>query len=182
MLEEHGGCEIPAGCGGVILRWLDPATEVSASVWIVTAAGAEAFLDGRPLHDGRPSLAAGPHAIALSVPRPDAGGFVVALTVWGGASGVEVSREVHAHLNVVSAAGAAWRFTTAAPSAGWLEPGFDDRAWSPMVPARGPRQGDGSVPYAIRYVHAHGGEEIGVGCDGPVWVRHAFTVTPGAVR
>jgi hypothetical protein len=182
VLEEHGGCEIPAGCGGVILRWYDPAAEVSASVWIVTAAGAEAFLDGRPLHDGRPALSAGRHVIALKAPRPDPGGFVIALTVWGGASSKNVSREVKSHLNVVSVAGPAWRFTTAAPPAGWLEPGFDDRAWSPMIAARCPRPGEGLEPYPIRYVHAHGGEEIGVPVDGPVWVRHEFAVIPGAVR
>jgi hypothetical protein len=25
ILEEHGGGEVPAGCGGVVLRWINPA-------------------------------------------------------------------------------------------------------------------------------------------------------------
>jgi hypothetical protein len=24
VLEEHGHCEVPAGCGGVVLRWRNP--------------------------------------------------------------------------------------------------------------------------------------------------------------
>ena len=26
VLHEYSHCEVPAGCGGVVLRWLDPAT------------------------------------------------------------------------------------------------------------------------------------------------------------
>ncbi len=40
VLEEHGHCEVPAGCGGVVLRWLNPATTVPVrlELW-VTASG-----------------------------------------------------------------------------------------------------------------------------------------------
>ena len=24
VLEEHGSCEVPAGCGGAVLRWRNP--------------------------------------------------------------------------------------------------------------------------------------------------------------
>ena len=59
VLEEHGHCEIPAGCGGVVLRWRNPQTAVPVTIHLYTPAKIACFIDGAPLQTGRIDLAPG---------------------------------------------------------------------------------------------------------------------------
>src|ERR1700759_5326771 len=69
VLEEHGHCEVPAGCGGVVLRWRDPREAEPIHLWVVVldAAASTVKLDGKALATSRPLLAPGRHSVTVSL-------------------------------------------------------------------------------------------------------------------
>src|SRR5215472_14932081 len=69
VLEEHSGCEVPAGCGGVVLRWRDSKTEVPVRIHVATmnATEVDVRVDGRRLSSSRPLLAPGPHELTIDL-------------------------------------------------------------------------------------------------------------------
>lgn len=59
ILEQHSHCEVPAGCGGVVLRWRRPGDEVQVMVRTVPYAEEIVAFDGealRPRQLVRPGL------------------------------------------------------------------------------------------------------------------------------
>jgi len=65
VLEEHSHCEVPAGCGGVVLRWRNPDKVVPCTMWSTTSAeSSDLFVDGHIPESSRPLLKYGQHIIA----------------------------------------------------------------------------------------------------------------------
>ncbi len=67
ILEQHGSCEVPAGCAGVVLRWLNPAQEAYLLFTLYTPGQARLFLDGQPVHSSVFSVPVGPHLLTLEL-------------------------------------------------------------------------------------------------------------------
>ncbi len=67
VLEEHSSCEVPAGCGGVVLRWRDPAAGIDVSVRLSTLGRAALWIDGAPTQGSQATLAPGAHVLAFRV-------------------------------------------------------------------------------------------------------------------
>jgi hypothetical protein len=116
VLQEYSHCEVPAGCGGVVIRWYDPGGGAPATlrVFLVEARG-EMWLDGAQLATGWLQLAPGPHVIALHVtPAENAAKPRIAM----------IAAQYDANEDVDLAANAHWRATTHEPAAAWTEVGF----------------------------------------------------------
>ncbi|MCA9671134.1 MAG: hypothetical protein KC503_36300 [Myxococcales bacterium] len=70
-LEEHGHCEVPAGCGGVVMRWRDPRVgldvliEIAASNTVQT----RVVLDGVPMQTARAAIPFGEHVLDIEIVR-----------------------------------------------------------------------------------------------------------------
>ncbi len=116
VLHEYSHCEVPAGCGGVVLRWVDPRLGEPATVRVSADETAEVWLDGDPLENARTQLAPGAHVVAVH-------GRDVQVTVLldDGDEGVEIPL--------------ATRFATHDPGPGWQAVGFDDLSWGTGEPA-----------------------------------------------
>src|SRR5712691_2450458 len=71
VLEEHGHCEVPAGCGGVVLRWRNPFAALPVTIHLYTPVKAACFLDGAELPSGRPDLTPGPHVATIHLENVD---------------------------------------------------------------------------------------------------------------
>ena len=69
VLEEHGHCEVPAGCGGVVLRWRNPFAARLFDLAVFTPTDATTWLDGVEPETGLIDLAVGPHAVAIHYPK-----------------------------------------------------------------------------------------------------------------
>ncbi|MFX0095185.1 MAG: hypothetical protein ACFFBD_25855, partial [Candidatus Hodarchaeota archaeon] len=66
ILEEYSHCEIPAGCGGVVLRWIDPREKVYFNLERVICGSYEIFLDGDPPPKySTPNLEYGEHVLTF---------------------------------------------------------------------------------------------------------------------
>ena len=66
-LEQHGSCDVPAGCGGVVFRWLNPAREARLNLLFYSEGEATFFLDGREIHSTVLSVAAGEHELTIQI-------------------------------------------------------------------------------------------------------------------
>jgi hypothetical protein len=71
VLEEHGHCEVPAGCGGVVLRWRNPRAGVPVHMWLYHEGDGALFLDGASLPSARPVVSFGEHVLAFELAVAD---------------------------------------------------------------------------------------------------------------
>jgi hypothetical protein len=122
VLHEYSHCEVPAGCGGVVLRWIDPHQGLPATVRLVApAARGTLWLEGTKLASSLFQLRPGTRVFALHLTRtkPVAQPFCLAIAFDRGEDSV-------VRLDT-------GRYTTTQPDERWLAPAFDDRAW-PLLP------------------------------------------------
>src|SRR3954468_8478318 len=74
VLEEHSHCEVPAGCGGVVLRWSNPALAVPVrlEVWTSEGAGRRTVrIDGVMPSTSRPQIPPGRRVFMIEAQPPE---------------------------------------------------------------------------------------------------------------
>ncbi len=129
VLEEHGSCEVPAGCGGVVMRWLNVSQELPVLFRLYTPGKVQVYLDGKPLESPAVRLAYGTHTLGLALEDlPDGeGAFIMS------------ARRNLAAPNLpkqnlwVSAADGHWWGTASPPqSENWHQPSYQPQGWSPL--------------------------------------------------
>src|SRR5262249_26215696 len=136
VLEEYSHCEVPAGCGGVVLRWRNPLAAISVLLHVYTARKATTLIDGKARHHGLMDLGIGRHVFAARIPEADLRlGILIFPAIHNAkhfvdrASG-EVAEEP---LRVLSRGDGSWKYTLVAPAdESWMKLDFDDSAWEPL--------------------------------------------------
>jgi hypothetical protein len=172
VLEEYSHCEVPAGCGGVVLRWTDPREGRSALLNAWTFGKTTVELDGKLVESSRVTLENGSHTLVVRVtelgtswatkesgpirPTP----FTIALTSGTGASERDLLQD----------GGGAWSVSLDGTT--FLPPDDLDEAELALLPERG-RFGLNEARRAGRRILSVGGPEIT-----QVWVRVTFEVVP----
>lgn len=191
-LEVHSHCEVPAGCGGFVLRWLDPQAGLPVTLWVYTAGKAEFFLDGRKPASGRPLVQDGEHIIAISaiVSDPSRAFLLFAASA--------ESRPGHPVCQVLSAADGSWKYSLSSPDGGeaWTQLDFKDTEWQPMIEK--PSAVPGEARYRYDEIAARGAQPLGIATPAsnqnalgrtvralglarqdpafPVWIRKKFVL------
>ena len=130
-LEEHGHCEVPAGCGGVVLRWYDPRAGVPVLFRAYIPGPSRIFLDGDALASSRPLVAPGRHVLAIELDASLPGqGLVMFSATYDPTPGDKAGS---ARL-LLSLPGGAWVFNKSpAPDEAWRVCDDDPSGWGPMV-------------------------------------------------
>ncbi len=174
VLHEYSHCEVPAGCGGVVLQWYDPAAGSPAMVRVAgDGVEGDCWLDGAPLASSLARLRAGPRLLAVHVRRKEPGArpFTVGM-VYDGDDDTEL----------LGGGRATWRAALAPPPEGWTAPGFDDGAWADAP--RAPEELIGAqgrwVQHLCSEAAAEGRPALAIERD-ELWLRVAF-VAPEAPR
>jgi hypothetical protein len=180
VLEEHGHCEVPAGCGGVVLRWRNPFASRLFNLAFFTPGSATLWLDGAEPESGLIDLAVGPHVVAVKYPGMVRGNGLLMFALVSHDKARAKAAVAEPTLTVRSAAGPAWKFTTEEPADdGWQKPGYSTAAWTPLVKVAAPEYKPGSSKYGLYQcteakAHALGLPPRTTGRG--VWVRHEFTI------
>jgi hypothetical protein len=135
ILEEHGHCEVPAGCGGVVLRWFNPKQGRPIQFWLETNGDASVFLDGTSPNSGRPLVSYGNHVLSLDVVNPDRDHGVMMFVGEGNVKSPRYGSETSDSApRILSSGDGTWRCSTRKPeSNAWMLPGFDDSGWTAMT-------------------------------------------------
>jgi hypothetical protein len=185
-LEVHSSCEVPAGCGGVVLRWrtADGPVGVSFSFWTNAATKPVVTIDGDALVEQRVTVAPGAHVAALQVSlegdashdRVDVASFrCLGRAVLDPEIGSALVHDAH------SGPDGRWRMTTSPPPAGWQRPTFVDDAWPVMVPRAAPESpNDWSLSYLSKYAEVLGPPDADAVAD--VALPSAAAKSVGGVR
>jgi hypothetical protein len=210
ILEEHGHCEVPAGCGGVVLRWRNPLSTVPIIIRVYSPARLTCFLDGAEVRIGMVDLAPGRHAFTFVLEDAvlSAGLIVFSAVRFGFPAGDSPpSAVVEVPLQLLSAADGSWKCVVhEPPTEDWKLPTFDDREWSVLTRTE-PPQLDSGVPgaYLCRECVRLGASFLRLPTDrnqmkasawwqrlrgvrapspaaGCVWIRKVFEVQPPQFR
>lgn len=174
VLEVHSHCEVPAGCGGVVLRWRRPGEDIGVSIWTYLGSPHEGILlDGKRLAEQRATVTPGPHVIALVVDDPGPEGFLLLH------ASLEPNIASAKRRIAVSRADAGFRASITEPGEGWQLPGFDDAGFTPLVegPVPAPEKEKWRHEALLRY----GAKGLGLPplsqASAPrAWVRWTFRV------
>jgi len=138
-LEVYSSCEVPAGCGGAVLRW----RRVGAPILVWFSAYVDGtvvglFLDGEPLSVQRRMVQPGSHVLSFIVDEPGNDGiFLFRMTL-------SPSLKTLKRPRFVSGIDGNWRATMNAPPDDWRMPGFDDSQFVPLVEREVPEPAGGS--------------------------------------
>ncbi|AKQ66555.1 hypothetical protein A176_003467 [Myxococcus hansupus] len=160
---------MPAGCGGVVLRWRKPGAPIGISLRVYVAGGAKDLcLDGKPLVEQRTTLTPGPHVVSFQADAPGSAGFVLMKA--------ELNPEISTASNPVAASSAngQWKASTRPPHDGWRHPGFFDSDFAPMVALPVPKPAPSSQEWLWEWLRK---DVTGLGVETPAamaWVRWSF--------
>jgi hypothetical protein len=184
ILEVYSHCEVPAGCGGAVLRWRNPLAAVPVRVHLYTAVTATCFIDGTPLRTAGIDLAPGPHVVAVALETVgEATGLLMFAAVSDDRTPQKALPEGLTELRpaILSRGDGTWRYSLAPPAEGWQALGFDDRAWPALVRVPTPGLGYGDPGgYQCRRAAEAGAECLGLREPASewecVWVRKVFEV------
>ncbi|MGI5146626.1 hypothetical protein ACQEVC_09610 [Plantactinospora sp. CA-294935] len=190
ILEEHGHCEVPAGCGGVVLRWRDPLAGIPLRIRLHAAGECRMLLDGAEPPSARPVVPYGEHVLACTVAEVDPAYIALMFAaVYGpGDSHVDSTPEPAGETSILSTVDGTWRWSSTEPADdAWTRTGFDDTGWAPMElrAEHRPPEGTGwdQAGYQVRQLGELGAVGLGVpDGTGPIWVRKTFRLAPdGAI-
>lgn len=185
VLEEHGHCEIPAGCGGVVLRWRNPRAALPVSIQFYSSAPATCWIDDAEVRVGRMDLTIGRHVVAVAVEEVKLSAGLILFAINHDPTDYQRGDKTEPSdrpLNVVSAADGTWRYSLAPPPAEWTSLSFDDHDWPLLTLAATPtlNRSDEGAYRCERCV------ELGAAClglppgkhprRGKVWIRKIFEI------
>ena len=182
LLEEHGHCEVPAGCGGVVLRWRNPTTGLLFILHALIPGRGTLLLDRVPLSSGRLLIPFGERVLACVVSELEPGPAVFALAAIHDESLFgfpRVTQPTGRKISIESAADGTWKYVTHPPSTNsWMDPGFDDSSWQPMTVIAAPSfdQQDMRV-HRLQQILRLGGVCLGLETQSSrAWIRKSFII------
>ena len=188
VLEAQSHCEVPAGCGGVVLRWRDPKKGIPLTFRIYAGGAYKFFLDAHPLPSARPIVPIGEHVVSVVISEFDPSRVVLLFAAKYEEKGAGIGyseRAAAGALHFLSAPDGSWKCSSVEPQGNsWQLAGFDDSAWTAM-PAREwapDREQKATVQsYRAEELLRMGAQGLGVaGSPTKVWIRRTFSVRPPA--
>jgi hypothetical protein len=188
VLEDYSSCEVPAGCGGGILRWIDPLEALPLTLRLWSNGETDAFFDGAPTRSSRVEARPGPHLLALHV-RPKIDGpaqLALALrysdaTDPKGTFEPARSRSIGHEIAILSGRDVVMVATAAAPAGDeWKQIAFDHAGWAALTPEAAGKTGE-REDWHLKFVKEAGAQVVALRrTRGPIWVRCLFDVAlPG---
>jgi hypothetical protein len=187
ILEEHGHCEVPAGCGGVVLRWINPTNTIPVNIWLHTNGEGILLLDGEQLVSNRILLTYGDHIFAIRIfPVLDGQGLVMFAGIDDEERLIQekVERNCDVDNYLLSKPDGTWKYSVIAPvDDAWLHSGYDDSHWTPMIQSalKKPEEEDDGK-FRFDRLSSIGAIGLGIketGYSEAIWIRKSYTLARG---
>ena len=190
ILEQYGHCEIPAGCGGFVMRWRKPGEPLMIFLNVSSCAKKQALtLDGEDASWYRQKVNWGTHVFTIIFQNVDLTQGFLLFTAQ--------IEDQYRHLlepegetDIFSKPDGKWKYTLSAPSSSdWRTADFDDSAWLTMVAKPMPNKYWHGLDASEYYQkdREKGAEDLGVDTKDEavaeyVWVRRVFTIQPNSKK
>jgi hypothetical protein len=184
-LEEHGHCEIPAGCGGVVLRWRNPES-IPVQIHFHTHGKVDFFLDGKQPVSNLALLSYGEHVLAFRISQsltarfqPNQGLLMFAGFYDEKQMNIKVIGNSQKNIYILSKPDDSWKYSLSKPANdSWLYAGFDDSAWTPMEFKSLPKPKKNEIgDYHLTHLKGLGAQGLGITkrhLGKTVWIRKSF--------
>lgn len=136
VLEDYSSCEVPAGCGGVVLRWRNPDEPIPMVLSISSWNGKrnKIALDGEDISSSaKIPVMYGTHVLTTTITDFDP---EYALLLLVGTFHEDYVRVLHLQgdTNLLSLPDGTWKYSLDPPqNENWQQPDFDDSGWNVMV-------------------------------------------------
>ena len=172
VLEEHGHCEVPAGCGGVVLRWRDPMAPVPVKLQLWLSVDSHGtYVDGSAPSSSRPSIRPGSHVLMIAATLESRQPVQLLFRAVADPDSPTTILTSEPYFD--------WRCTDAEPvRAAWEQADFDASEWNPMtdtVLSDQPKEA-----YLVRRLLDAGAVALTTPpLAGPIWIRTTFDVPAG---
>lgn len=135
VLEEYGHCEVPAGCGGVVLRWRKAEAPIPMHIhhWSGNGYSSKSTLDGKDeLFNPKVPVDYGRHVLTMEITKFNPVYAFILLYAEFNADYLRILQPL-GDVNFVSLPDGSWRYSFDTPPANWTDPHFDDSLWLPCV-------------------------------------------------
>jgi hypothetical protein len=185
VLEEHSHCEIPAGCGGVVLRWRDSHAILPMSIYLYSSAAAICSLDGNELQISRTDFSVGRHVLTVALEEVDLTAGLILFAASHDPRDYQrgrAAKTIGSPWKVLSAADNSWKYALAPPPPEWTSLNFEEGAWPALVQWPMPALDRDERGYYARLRCA----DLGAAClglppgesprRGSIWIRKRFEV------
>jgi hypothetical protein len=182
ILEEHSHCEVPAGCGGVVLRWRNPNSGLLFILHFFGSGKWTILLDGKAVTSARPLISFGEHVFSLAATDIVSGSAILGFAGIHDESQLSfprVSQPSGRSMAILSAADGSWKYVTTEPADdSWKRSGFDDSLWRPMIACESPSLDNQDMQkYKLEKILKLGATPLGIeGQSSRVWIRKSFTI------
>ena len=188
VLEDYSHCEVPAGCGGGILRWIDPASKVPLKMWLWSTGKTAVRLDGAEMRSSRLDVQSGRHVLAIHLTPKEARPPQIALALLfsdeGSKAGIDGPiRAGKSGLSIKLLSGKNLRIVaqTTEPPAEWTSVEYDDSLWKDLRPAAAIFEKYEDWP--LRQAEGHGAKPLGLSKVTPeCWIRCVFDIALGGAK
>lgn len=183
ILEQHSHCEVPAGCGGVVLRWRSEISELPVYVNLFSSGKSKLFIDGQSPDSAQAMISFGDHMLSLVLEEAPKDGILAVSVVHEASRVLLNSKQVGEVVNVLSDADDTWKSTTVKPADDqWMKNGFDDSSWAalglaehPVIEKRRAYTRENMWEIRLRMALDAGAKCLRVSTPtGQMWVRRAF--------
>lgn len=175
VLEEHSHCEVPAGCGGVVLRWFNPNSGIPAILYAGFADKMRIWIDEAEVTSGRVTIPYGEHMLAIHCEFKESALLRFAF------AGL---RDTPPHYpddervipTLLSAGDWTWLATFENPrTSRWNAADFDDSQWTPLEPARIDVETlESSIRWRCEQLLRFGAAALNLNEQREVWIRKRF--------
>jgi hypothetical protein len=186
ILEQHSHCEVPAGCGGVVLRWRSDVSELPVLLHAFSSGKSKLLIDGLAPASSRPMVSFGDHVLALVLEEVPKDAILAVAAVHDASRVPLISQQLGEVLHVLSDADGTWRSTTIKPADDhWMKSGFDDSSWAALEAGQPPalEKRPGYTRETIWELRLQMALDAGAKClrlntsTGQMWVRRVFQLT-----
>ncbi len=189
VLEEYNHCEVPAGCGGAVLRWNNPAESIPIIIRYFSENGTLVRMrfNGQDKQFGKYRISYGKHVLALEIKNFDSHYAVLLLAGWLDEDYTRILK-VTGDTKLLSLANGTWKYTIKNPddnnqkqltfnNIAWHMLDFDDSDWPSLIEK--PLKPDPG--YWTKSLLEQGAVPLGI--DGntdssSVYIRKSFTIQP----
>ncbi len=182
ILEELSSCEVPAGCGGLVLRWLSNEQGLPVSMRIYWHGDeAKVHCNGKLLPNGCGNITYGDGVLAIYLSKREHP------FDWFFARARHTSRTRRDEGNdyipeMNTSHDGSWKFSTEEPANDWMNSDFDDAAWETMQPSQAALTDlDEREQWQFRWLDEQNVPRLSIP-HSEVWIRKLFDVSNYAVE
>jgi hypothetical protein len=184
ILESHSHCEVPAGCGGAVLRWRNPRRTIPLLIRMYWTGQMRMTLDceTHALTSARAGVSYGDHVFTWAISGIDPSTFIFAFsaTYDEGNYQIKFTPPTGQSVDIHTAPDESWRYTLTEPAESWEQPDFDDSAW-PALHERAVSEEELNQNYRLRAILRDGAHALDAADTTEethaIWIRRRFTLT-----